>query len=324
MLRIKKYPKRSPNFLLYGTVGGVSVFESTGTPDRGLAEQYRVRRERQIYEEAALGKVQPATFADAVAVYVNKGKPKRFLTVLLDHFKETPLADIGQVEIDAAARALYPTAKASTLNRQLFGPMVAIMRSAVRAKLPGAYVPIWERRDEDKPQIHPADDAHIDALLPHLDDGLMRLIWLMSFTGLRTGEALRVVGEHCRDGYAVVGKTKNGDPRMVPLPEGWEYPSAGWGYTTTQGVGKALRRAHKAAGLPYRDGHELGRHAFAARFLKAGGGIKQLKEAGGWKKLAVVDQTYGHLEMTDVHDFVRGLSRNFAKPVWQKGDKNGK
>ena len=202
--------------------------------------------------------------------------------------------------------------------------MVAIMRSAVRAKLPGAYVPIWERRDEDRPQIHPADDAHIDALLPYLDDGLMRLIWLMSFTGLRTGEALRVDQEGIRDGYAVVGKTKNGDPRMVPLPEGWEYPSGGWGYTTTQGVGKALRRAHKVAGLPYRDGHELGRHAFAARFLKAGGGIKQLKEAGGWKKLAVVDQTYGHLEMTDVHDFVRGLSRNFAKPLQQKGDKNGK
>ena len=142
--------------------------------------------------------------------------------------------------VDAAARALYPKAKASTLNRQLFGPMVAIMRSAVRAKLPGAYVPIWERRDEDRPQIHPADDAHIDALLPYLDDGLMRLIWLMSFTGLRTGEALRVDQEGIRDGYAVVGKTKNGDPRMVPLPKGWEYPSGGWGYTTTQGVGKAL------------------------------------------------------------------------------------
>jgi integrase len=310
MLRIKKYPKRSPNFLLYGTVGGVSVFESTGTPDRGLAEQYRVRRERQIYEETQLGKVQPATFADAVAVYVNKGKPKRFLTVLLDHFKETPLADIGQVEIDAAARALYPTAKASTLNRQLFGPMVAIMRSAVRAKLPGAYVPIWERRDEDRPQIHPADDAHIDALLPHLPLGLAALVTLMTYTGLRTGEGLRVSQSDIQGGYALVSKTKNGEPRMVPLPEGWEYPEGGWGYDTTQGVGKALRRAHKAAGLPYRDGHELGRHAFAARFLKAGGSIKRLKEAGGWKKLAVVDERYGHLEITEVHDFMRKLSRD--------------
>jgi hypothetical protein len=28
--------------------------------------------------------------------------------------------------------------------------------------------------------------------------------------------------------------------------------------------------------------------------------------------------------MTDVHDFVRGLSKNFAKPLQQKGDKSGK
>jgi integrase len=188
--------------------------------------------------------------------------------------------------------------------------MVAIMRSAVRAKLPGAYVPIWERRDEDRPQIHPADDAHIDALLPHLPLGLAALVTLMTYTGLRTGEGLRVSQSDIQGGYALVSKTKNGEPRMVPLPEGWEYPEGGWGYDTTQGVGKALRRAHKAAGLPYRDGHELGRHAFAARFLKAGGSIKRLKEAGGWKKLAVVDERYGHLEITEVHDFMRKLSRD--------------
>ena len=325
MLRLKKYPKRSPNWIVTGTVSGISVFESTGTAERGLAEQYRLKREREIYEEAALGKVRPATFADAVAVYINKGKDKRFLKVLLNHFKERPLSEIGQIEIDQAAAVLYPNAKASTLNRQVYGPMVAIMRSAVRAKLPGAYVPIWERRDEARPQINPADDAHIEALFPHLPDGLKRLVWLMSFTGLRTGEALRLRREDISDGYAVAGKTKNGDARMVPLPDGWEFPAEGWGFITSQGVGKALKRAHRAAGLPYRDGHELGRHAFAARFLKAGGSIKRLKEAGGWKKLSVVDETYGHLEITEVHDFMRGLSKNLAKSMQTKdrGNTNG-
>jgi integrase len=146
-----------------------------------------------------------------------------------------------------------------------------------------------DRRSEDKPQINPADDSHLDRLLPHLSEGLEALILLMTYTGLRTGEALRVMPEHVGNGYALAGKTKNGEPRMVPLPEGWQYPASGWGYTTSQGVGQALQRAHAAAGLPYRDGHELGRHAFAARFLKAGGSIKRLKEAGGWKKLSVVD-----------------------------------
>lgn len=318
MLRLKKYPSRSPNWIIFGTVAGVRVFESTGTRDRDQAEAYRIKRERDIYETAKLGKVHPATFADAVIVYLNKGKKARFMTPLLDHFKETPLPEIGQTAVDDAARVLYPSAKASTLNRQLYGPMVAVLRSAARAGLPGATVPMIERRAEERPKVTPAEDAHITALMPHLSDGLRKLIWLMTCTGLRTGEALRVTAGDVRDGFIHVGRTKNGDPRMVPVPGGWEYPSGGWGYTTTQGVGKALRDAHKAAGLPYRDGHELGRHAFAARFLKAGGSLKALKEAGGWKKLAVVDQSYGHLEITGVHDFMRGLSQKFAIPLQRK------
>lgn len=324
MLRLKKYPARSPNWIVIGTVAGVRVFESSGTSDRGQAEAYRIKRERDIYETTKLGKVQPATFAEAVITYINKGKRSKYLTRLLDHFRETPLPEIGQVAIDEAARVLYPKAKASTLNRQVYGPMVAVLRSAAKAGMPGAIVPMIERRTETRPRITPADDAHLSKLMPHLSDGLAKLIWLMTCTGLRTGEALRVREADCRDGFIHVGRTKNGDPRMVPIPDGWEYPKGGWGYTTSQGVGAALRRAHKAAGLPYRDGHELGRHAFAARFLKAGGSIKALKEAGGWRKLAVVDQSYGHLELTGVHDFMRDLSQKFAKPLQRKTDETEK
>ena len=112
-----------------------------------------------------------------------------------------------------------------------------------------------------------------------------------------------------RDGYIHIGKTKNGEPAMTPVPEGWDWPEGGWGYTTTQGVGAALRRAHKAAGLPYRDGHELGRHAFAARWLRNGGSLKGLQQAGRWEKFEVCANIYAHLEMSDVHDQMRALSR---------------
>ena len=324
MLRLKKYPKRSQNWFVRGTVSGVIIFESTGTADKGQAERYRLKREREVYDAARLGEVKDATFADAVTLYLNKGKGTRFLAQLLDHFKEKPLPEIGQVEIDEAARTLYPDAKASTLNRQVYGPMVAILRAAAKAKLPGATVPMIDRREETRPEVNPADDAQLDALLPHLPEGLAALVLLMTYTGLRTGEALRITRNDIQDGFALAGRTKNGDPRMVPLPVGWEYPEGGWGLTTTQGVGKALRRAHKAAGIPYRDGHELGRHAFAARFLKAGGSIKRLKEAGGLKKLAVVDERYGHLEITEVHDFMRELSRKRAKSVKTEGHENDK
>jgi integrase len=307
-LKLKKYPNRSPYYYVRGTVAGIELFESTGTTDKGQAEAYRHKRETEVYREAALGKIPDATFADAVTAYLAHGKSDKYLTQLLDHFTETPLPKIGQAEIDAAANAIYPTAKASTLNRQVYGPCIAILRHAVRAKLQGATVPLVKMRKVQKPIISPADDDHIAKLLPHCSEGLKALIILMTYTGLRTGEALRVKQEDVKDGYIQVRKTKTGQPRMVPVPSGFELHPDGFGFTTTQGVGRALRRASKAAGLYYRDGHELGRHAFAARWLRNGGSLKALQEAGGWEKLGTVADIYAHLEQSTVHDFMRKLS----------------
>jgi hypothetical protein len=58
MLRLKRYKGR-PYWIITGTVAGVGIFESSGTADKGLAEQYRLRRERQIYEEAVPWKWKP-------------------------------------------------------------------------------------------------------------------------------------------------------------------------------------------------------------------------------------------------------------------------
>jgi len=315
MLKLKKYPDRSPYWFIRGSVAGVSIFESAGTTEKSLAEEYRIKREQEVYRAVKLGEVRPATFADAVIAYQQHGKQGRFLTPLLDHFTETPLPHIGQAEIDAAANALYPGAKASTLNRQVYGPVIAVLRHAVRAKLAGAAVPLVQMRKVTKPVVNPADDDHIAKLLPHCSEGLRALILLMTYTGLRTGEALRVQKEHVKDGYISVAKTKNGQPRMVPCPSGWLLPDMGFGFSTTQGVGKALRRAHRDAGIPLRDGHELGRHAFAARWLRNGGSLKSLQEAGGWEKMGTVADTYAHLERSVVHDFMRELSKPRAKDV---------
>lgn len=308
MLRLKKYPK-SPYWQVRGTVAGKQLHVSTGTANRADAEKFRRKLEKETYDYFALGETLPATFADAVTVYAKQGGEKKYLTRLLDYFKEKPLKDIGQQEINDAVEALYPDAKASTINRSLISPYITVVRAAIRAELPGAVLRPIERRKESKPVVTPASDEHIAALLPHCSEGLRALITLMTYTGLRTGEALRVKKEDCKDGHVYIYKTKNDEPRMVPIPIGWTWPPDGFGFKTTQGVGRALRRAHQRAGLHYKGGHVLGRHAFAARWLKAGFSIKGLKEAGGWKKLAVVDQSYGHLEQTAVHDTMRELSR---------------
>lgn len=309
MLRLTKQ-KGSPNWYIRGTVKGRRIYESSGTSDRGRAEELRIKIEKETFDALALGKHPPCTFSQAVGCYIDSGgSEKRHLKKLVMHFKDTPLKDIGQAEINAAAAVLFPNAKASTVNRQLISPFIAVARAAVKAELPGAVQRPIERRKVQKPVVTPATDEHIEKLLPHCSEGLQALIILMTYTGLRTGEALRLTEGDVKNGYVQIGKTKNGEPRMAPVPDGWKWPTGGFGFQTTQGVGKALRRASAAAGIAYRRGHALGRHSFSARWLRNGGSIKGLKEAGGWKKLAVVDEIYGHLEQTEIHERMRELSR---------------
>jgi hypothetical protein len=62
--------------------------------------------------------------------------------------------------------------------------------------------------------------------------------------------------------------------------------------------------AAKRAGLPHLSTHKIGRHTFAGRILDARHSLKTLKEAGRWKKMQVVDETYGHMEISIVHDIM--------------------
>jgi hypothetical protein len=54
----------------------------------------------------------------------------RFLAPLLKHFGDTPLEDITQDKIDAAAAFLYPEATAATRNGQLYSPLSAVIKHA--------------------------------------------------------------------------------------------------------------------------------------------------------------------------------------------------
>lgn len=315
-LTLKRYPSKSPYWQIRGTVAGRHVHRTTHTSDKGIATKIKNKVEKELLEEIELGKLPPITFAQAVEVYWNKGGERKYTIKLLKHFKDTPISEIGQEQIDKAVDSLYHNAKANTINRSLISPFITVLRSAKKTWPKRIELILIERRKETRVVVKPASDDHIQKLLPHCSEGLARLLEMMTFTGFRTGEALKVEEEDCNDGYIHVGHTKNGEPRMVPIPDGWTYPKDGFGYRTTQGVGIALRKAHKLAGLEYYRGHQIGRHGFAARWLKNGNSIKGLKDAGTWKTLKIVDETYGHLEQTAVHDKMRELSKKpRAKPV---------
>jgi len=322
MLDLKRYPKRSPNWYIRGTLKGISVFESTGTSRRPEAEAYLAKRWREIWDSGVLGQRPVATFADAVIAYTNHGGPRRYVTPLLHHFKERPLPEIGQAEIDAAAQALYPETSPATRLRQVYTPMIAILRHAADAKLPGASAPrIKKPKVEKKPPVWGTDE-HVMAIAnapaePRANDATLRvraLVLVATCTGLRASELIRQRRRDylLRPGWVAVDRTKQGEPTFKPLwPEALAAVEAimpardnepVFGFATTGGARKALRRSAERAGMPHLSMHRIGRHSFAARILNAGYDIKTLKEAGGWKKLATVDEIYGHLEINRVHD----------------------
>lgn len=330
MLKVKSYPKRSPYLYLRGTVAGVRVFESTETTDPREADEKRAQREAEIYASAGLGKQRPTTAAEAMSAYLAAGGERRFILPLLEHFKDRPISEIRKPDIDAAAEALYPDAKPSTRVRQVYTPMKAVLKHALETEMPGAVYRKIKSPAYDTPPANWGTDAHLEAILEHSRPRLRAWILVSTYTGLRASEMIRQRPRDytLRTGWVNIGKTKNGEPAFVPVPPvaleavldvmpGGIQPV--FGYSTVQGVNSALRRAaaraSKATGalVPYLSSHEIGRHSFAARLLNAGHDIKTVKEAGRWKKLAVVDERYGHLEMRTVHEAMLKVAEGSGK-----------
>jgi len=130
----------TPTLYVRGTIGGISIFQSTGTDDAALAEQYRVKLADQLYKEALHGpapeKAPDRTFSEAVVSYLQAERRSpntaSFVRKLVLHFGDRPLPEVTQAAVDEAAAAiLRSSASGATKLRQVVTPIRAILRHAV-------------------------------------------------------------------------------------------------------------------------------------------------------------------------------------------------
>lgn len=208
---------RTQNWRIRGTYLGTEVDQTSGTPDRRLAQKILKRIEGEI-ERGELARPDEPDFLSALISYIDSGRDQRFTEALKRHFMATPLSAITQARIDAAAVALYPDASAATKNRQVYTPMSAILRHAgvaIEMKRPPG--------SRGKPRTRWLDPDQAFALLAAADDiceqfGAMCTYLL--YTGCRLSEAVRLRWEDVdlTNAIAYVRETKNGDPRTVFLP----------------------------------------------------------------------------------------------------------
>ena len=307
---------KSPHYYLRGAVRGRSIFETTGTNDKEIADAIRIRRENELLHISVFGEAATVTFVQAGVSYVKEGGEARFLglydedtgewSLLMGHFGNTVVGKIRQAEVDAAADALYPKAQAATRKRQVYVPVSAVLRHAARK---GWCTLSSFRHPPVKRSVTKwSTPERLGQLLPHCTPQLRRLVVFLTYTGPRISEALRV---HWDTDVALdrrtvfLRRTKNGNSRTVQIPPPLmdelvavppdERHGLLFGWKTRWAVYEPLREACEKAGVEYLPPHQQGRHTFATWMRTyAGLDLIGLKEAGGWESLSSVER-YAHV-----------------------------
>lgn len=304
---IKLY-RRGQVFWLRGSVGGKRVHESTKTNIRSLAEEIRIDREKEIVQRGIYGEIIFATFSEATESYLETGGSARFLDPLNSYFGMKKLSAIRQREIDKAALTLYPNAAPATINRQLIGPVSAILNHASKR---GLCDPVrFERRREPRGRtrfLWPDEtEKFLAACAPHIEPIAMFLLG----SGCRCSEALSLdwADVNLADGEAWIWKkVKTGCERRIEIPakavaalanikhrsgrvfrtdkgEDYVIRDAGGGQIK-EAMDGACERSSVARFTP----HVL-RHTWATWYYGTQKDVVRLMALGGWKKMEMVQR----------------------------------
>jgi integrase len=300
-LKLKKR-HGSPNWYIRGTVRGQPVDESTGTSSREAAEAIRAKREWELTEGSVFGRRAVATFLAAAVSYMEGEGEERFLEPLMEHFGTRALSDMTQGVIDHAARTLYPNAKPSTLNRQVYTPVSAVLRHAHKRGL--CELSELERPRQSKGKVRWLTPDEAERLIAACSPHMRPLVAFLFYTGARMSEALYL---DWRDvdlsrAHVTFHATKNGESRGVPLhvqmvamlanlPDGGPYKKleveAGGQIKT------GFRAACRRAGIVNFRPHDC-RHTWATWHYSVNRDPQALMELGGWKSERMVYR-YAHI-----------------------------
>ena len=304
-----------------GTVEGIRIERSTKCTRKGDAEAACRRLEDEIRRAQGGQSAELVTFARAVTYYLELGHSPRFITPLLQHFGATPLEHINGAAVHAAAQKIYPDCKASTVVRQVYAPMTAILNLA--ASQEWCAPPKFKRPKVQKTEMKAASVEWFEALLPQIPDRLAALLAFMATTGCRVSEAL-FADFDLSNRTAVIGRDKRGKPKIVEYPTWVQVMIANlprshtrsiFGYANRNSIYETMKRGCKRAGIEYLKPHECGRHTFATNLLEAGKSLAFVKEAGHWSSGRLVMETYGHLEQSNVRRNSAEVGQNWGKKI---------
>ncbi len=329
--------QRGKIWYLRGTFAGSCVYETTGTAEAGQAEEYREKRQAELWNRRIYGEEATVTFEEATLNYIETKQPsdaeRMYIRRLVDHFGAARLQDIDQGAVDLAYKAILKAdAAPATRARGVLSPLTAILNHAAKRK--------WcSRPGFDNPKL-PRSKTRWLTPLEYLEfeaqaaTHLRPLLRFLICTGARLSEALELDWSKVDLGDARVSfwETKNERPRHASLPplaiatlgslehrEGAVFRRGdGEPYTDRGRVeGGQIKTAFNTAcrrcgfgdhvpeiGNPDRmrfkpdlSPHGL-RHSWATWFYGATKDLMLLRDEGGWSTIRMVER-YAHLMRSD-------------------------
>lgn len=210
---------KTKNLYIRGSYLGIAVDKSSGTDRRSVARAILKRLEGQIERgeypprEIPAGDGGELTFLKAAVAYLEARRQPRYVAALIKYFGETPVTQIDQAAIDAAAAAINPGGTPMTRNRYVHSPVSAILHHAgieIVVKRPkgwqGRIVSTWLN----------ADDAFgIIAAAETFDREIATLLAFLLYTGARIGAALDLRREDLKlDEGRAWARSQKGQPHM--------------------------------------------------------------------------------------------------------------
>ena len=258
------------------------------------------------------------TFAGCVVIYLEKGGEARFIGPILEKFGETRIADLTADKVSAFALEHYGHLAPASVKRFYYTPLNAAIRKGCKEHRVAAHS--FEAPKTERKTIEAAPPGWFRDFFQAAHFRVATIVLFLTTTGCRVGEACRLAIGDCYFDHplgprALLRRTKNGRPRVVPLDptlvqamrrlivvDGETDPQATiFGYAGRWSVNQAIERVCTKASLKYYSSHKLGRHAFATRLLDGGKSLQHVKDAGGWASIQIVSDAYGHLEVNETH-----------------------
>jgi integrase len=299
---------KTKNLYIRGAYLGIRVDKSCGSVAQTILKRIEREIELGAYEKPKIVAPPSPTFLSAAIAYLEAGRRKRYVARLIKHFGETPLNQIDQTAIDAAAIALHPNAGNATRNAAVYTPVSAILHHAgidIKLKRPkgakGRIVTDWLRPEDANAIITAADqiDCEFGALLRTL-----------LYTGLRLGEVLdrwRWEDLNLDEGAAWTRREKGGivaDAKLRP-----DLVAALRLLRPAEGQGRVFRFHQGGTPQAHADARQVGR-ARTGLPCTAPAGMASTGQSIGLGQLPHVPAHLGNMDATLRRPRHQGLGRN--------------